>query len=219
MRRCMVIVTEHQRTRRRCKILCLTCVRKNCHSLVYNLFLPQSDLLLHLRYRFRGFLLYLITLNEARTLAHAHTYTHTEGLLLTSDQPEAETSTWKHIIQETDIHAPSGIRTRNTRKPAAVDARLIPHGHWDRRLRQFIIYKCRGLKESEVRFTPKGRFTHRMLFPCRAHAVSLPCRALIHTCYAAPLPCSDSAMSFVNVCMVAGNIRLLVQQCNRSSFL
>ena len=42
---------------------------------------------------------------------------------------------------------------------------------------------------------------------CRAYAVPLPCRALIHTCHAAPLPCSDSAVSFVNVRMVAGNIR------------
>jgi len=54
---------------------------------------------------------------------------------------------------------------------------------------------------------------------CRTHAVPLPCRALIHICHAAPLPCSDSAVSFVNVRMVDGNIRLLVQQCNRSSFL
>jgi hypothetical protein len=42
---------------------------------------------------------------------------------------------------------------------------------------------------------------------CRAHAVLLPCRSLIHTRYATPLPCSDSAVSFVKVRMVAGNIR------------
>jgi hypothetical protein len=42
--------------------------------------------------------------------------------------------------------------------------------------------------------------------PCRAHAVPLPCRAaLIHTCHAAPLPFSDSAVSFVKVRVVAGN--------------
>ena len=35
-----------------------------------------------------------------------------------------------------------------------------------------------------------------------AHAVPL-----IHTCHAAPLPCSDSAVSFVKVRVVAGNIR------------
>ena len=39
-----------------------------------------------------------------------------------------------------------------------------------------------------------------MPFPC--HAVPL-----IHTCHAALLPCSDSAVSFVKVCMVAGNIQ------------
>jgi hypothetical protein len=42
---------------------------------------------------------------------------------------------------------------------------------------------------------------------CRAHAVPLPCRALIHTCHAVLLPCSNSAVSFVEVRVVAGNIR------------
>jgi hypothetical protein len=44
--------------------------------------------------------------------------------------------------------------------------------------------------------------------PCHFHAVPLPCHAtLIHTCHAAPLPFSDSAVSFVKVGVVAGNIR------------
>jgi hypothetical protein len=44
--------------------------------------------------------------------------------------------------------------------------------------------------------------------PCRAHAVPLTRRAaLIHTCHTAPLPFSDSAVSFVKVRVVAGNIR------------
>ena len=42
---------------------------------------------------------------------------------------------------------------------------------------------------------------------CRSPAFPLPCRALIHTCHAAPLPSSDSAVSFVEVRVVAGNIR------------
>jgi hypothetical protein len=42
---------------------------------------------------------------------------------------------------------------------------------------------------------------------CCALAVPLPYRSLIHTCHAAPLPCSDSAVSFVKVRVVAGNIR------------
>ena len=53
----------------------------------------------------------------------------------------------------------------------------------------------------------EGRFTHSMLFPCRAPA--MPCRegfrmclshmiytvrpCLIHTCHAMPMPCSDHA--------------------------
>jgi len=49
---------------------------------------------------------------------------------------------------------------------------------------------------------------------CRAHAVPL-----IHTCHAAPLPSSDSALSFVKVRVVAGNTRTVVQQFNRSSVL
>jgi hypothetical protein len=44
--------------------------------------------------------------------------------------------------------------------------------------------------------------------PRRAHAVPLPCRAaLIHTCHVAPLPFSDSAVSFAKSRVVAGNIR------------
>jgi len=46
---------------------------------------------------------------------------------------------------------------------------------------------------------------------CRAHAIPtpFPCHAvpLIHTRHAAPLPSSDSAVSFVKVRVVAGNIR------------
>jgi hypothetical protein len=34
----------------------------------------------------------------------------------------------------TNIHAPGAIRTHDPSKRAAVDPRLRPHGHWDRRL-------------------------------------------------------------------------------------
>jgi len=36
--------------------------------------------------------------------------------------------------QETDIHAPGGIRTRNHSKRAAADPRLRPRVHWDRQI-------------------------------------------------------------------------------------
>jgi hypothetical protein len=54
-----------------------------------------------------------------------HTIRHTVGLLWTGDQPvaEASTHTVQHNIytQETNIHAPSGIRTRNPSNQAAAD--------------------------------------------------------------------------------------------------
>jgi len=59
---------------------------------------------------------------------------------------------------------------------------------------------------------PLSRRAHAVPLSCRAHAVPLPRRSLIHTCHAAPLPCSDSAVSFVKV-------RTVVQQFNRSSVL
>ena len=56
------------------------------------------------------------------------------GLLWTSDQLVAETSTWQHTqhSQQRDIRAPGGIRTHNLSRRAVVDLRLRPRGHWDR---------------------------------------------------------------------------------------
>jgi len=34
--------------------------------------------------------------------------------------------------QQTNIHAPGGIRTNNLNRRAAKDLRLRPRGHWDR---------------------------------------------------------------------------------------
>ena len=48
---------------------------------------------------------------------------HLLGLLWTSDQPDTQHS------QETAIHSPSGIRTRNPSKLAAADPRLRPRDH------------------------------------------------------------------------------------------
>ena len=62
------------------------------------------------------------------------------GLLWTRDRLVAETSTWQHS-QETDIHAPGGIRTHNPSKRAAEDPRLRPHGHWYRPYVSDIRYK------------------------------------------------------------------------------
>ena len=55
------------------------------------------------------------------------------GLLWTSDQPNAETSTWQHTTVTTDrYHASGGIRNRNPSKKEVRDSRLRRCGHWDR---------------------------------------------------------------------------------------
>jgi len=67
----------------------------------------------------------LLIIEDSRS--HPDT-THSAGLLWTSDQSDAETSTWQHT---TDIHAPGGIRTQNPSKRAAADRRFRRRGHWD----------------------------------------------------------------------------------------
>jgi hypothetical protein len=58
---------------------------------------------------------------------------HSVGLLWTSDQSDAETSTWQHTtLKEKDIHVSGGIQTHNSSKRSAADPRLRPRGHWDR---------------------------------------------------------------------------------------
>jgi len=62
-----------------------------------------------------------------------HDAPHSVGLLGTSDQFVAQTSTWQHTILTTDKHtSPSGIQTHNHSTRAAADLRLRTHGHWDR---------------------------------------------------------------------------------------
>ena len=69
-----------------------------------------------------------------RVLDHTQRQPLSVGLLWTSDQPVAETTTWQHTtLKETDIHAPGGIRTHNPSRRAAADLRLRPRGHRDRR--------------------------------------------------------------------------------------
>jgi hypothetical protein len=63
--------------------------------------------------------------------SHADT-PHSVGLLWTSDQPDAETSTWQHTTPTTSIHATGDIRTHNPRKRAAADPLFRPRGDWDR---------------------------------------------------------------------------------------
>jgi hypothetical protein len=64
---------------------------------------------------------------------HTQTHSHLVGLLWTSDQLDAGTSTWQHTTFVTDRHPwPGGIRTHIPSKIATADPRHRPRGHWDR---------------------------------------------------------------------------------------
>ena len=41
--------------------------------------------------------------------------------------------------QQTNIHVPGGIRTRNPNRQAAADPRLWPFGHWDRQPKGYVV--------------------------------------------------------------------------------
>ena len=84
--------------------------------------------------------------------------------------------------QQTDIHAPGGIRTHNLSRRAVADLRLRPRGHWDRQLVHldgFITRK--GFNNSVYFSTAPLRFA-----VCRngaAGAASQPCHvSCMHYC-------------------------------------
>jgi hypothetical protein len=72
--------------------------------------------------RCRGLLLQLIIFK---------THILSVGLIWTSDQPVADTSTWQHT-QAKNIHDPGGIRNRNPSKLAGAELCLRSRCHWER---------------------------------------------------------------------------------------
>jgi hypothetical protein len=82
---------------------------------------------------------------RASSLSRLNDHTQTAqsvGLLLTTGQPDTETSLPDNTqhSQETDIHAPGKIRTHNPGKQAAADSHLRPRGHWDRHTILYLYY-------------------------------------------------------------------------------
>ena len=68
-----------------------------------------------------------MTITDTHTHTHTHTHKHSVGLPWTRDRPVAHNA--QHS-QDTNIHARSGIRTRNPRKRAAIVVGLIKHIPW-----------------------------------------------------------------------------------------
>ena len=50
-------------------------------------------------------------------------------------------------LEQTNSHAPGGIRTHDRSRRAAKDLRLIPRGHWDRH-RIFVHWNASSIKEN-----------------------------------------------------------------------
>jgi len=79
----------------------------------------------------------LLIIEVSRSYSDTHTHTHT----LSRTSMDERSNRCRHLYlrntkysQETDIHAPGGIRTRNPTKQAAADPLHRPQGHWDRRV-------------------------------------------------------------------------------------
>ena len=87
---------------------------------LWNYFLFMAQLLI------LGHSLFVIEVSRS----HSDT-SHSVGLLWTSDQPDAEPSTWQHITLTKDRHTCSGIWTLDPSKRAAADPCLLPRNRWD----------------------------------------------------------------------------------------
>ena len=91
----------------------------SCHSFILSFLLPffLSLPLISTRCRFRGLLLQLIAFNKIHT--HTHTRWDSSGRGIGLSQTRLPDNT-QHS-QETDNHAPGGIRTPNGQRPHALD--------------------------------------------------------------------------------------------------
>ena len=93
--------------------------KRKCH--ICPLFLSSTNILPH-----RG----LLTVEDSRSHSDTH---HSVGILWTSDQPDAETSTWQHATLTRDRH-PCPRRDSNPQSQQASGRRPTrrQRGHWDR---------------------------------------------------------------------------------------
>ena len=101
-------------------IICYLCIMQHAWSCYFFLTMAQQPLL------GQG----LLIIEDP--WSHSDT-PHSVGLVWTSDQPKAETSTWRHTTITRDrLPCPREIRTHNPSKRAAAEPRLRPRGQWDR---------------------------------------------------------------------------------------
>jgi len=73
----------------------------------------------------------ILEASRSHTATH-HSRLNSSGRVISSSQRHLPDNT-QHS-QETNIHAPGGIRTHNPSRRAAADLRLIPRSHRDQRI-------------------------------------------------------------------------------------
>ena len=78
-----------------------------------------------------GFSLLACEVSWSHTTTHHIRQDSSERMTSPSQRPLPDNT--QHS-QQTNIHAPGGIRTHNLSRRAAKDLRLRPRGHWDRQL-------------------------------------------------------------------------------------
>ena len=105
--------------------------------------------------------------------SRSHSITpHSVGLLRTSDQPDAETSTWQHIIFSRDRH-PYHKRDLNPQsQQAAIDLRLRPRGHRDVSVRAYVSFFITGQQRQCAIACPRA-FRLRVRIPTGHGCLSL----------------------------------------------
>ena len=70
-----------------------------------------------------------LDVSRSRTTTQHSRYDSSGRVISLSQRPLPDNT--QHS-QQTNIHAPSGIRTHDLSRRAIADLRLRPHGHWDR---------------------------------------------------------------------------------------
>ena len=87
--------------------------------------------------------LLILEVSRSHTMMH-HSRQDSSGRVISSSQRPLPDNT-QHS-QQTNIHAPGGIRTHDLSRRAAADLRLRPSSHWDRRiviiLSNYLYYLC-----------------------------------------------------------------------------
>jgi hypothetical protein len=87
----------------------------------------------HQKCSFWMFMYLTSLLSRPHAIKHTYTHTHSVRFVRTSDQPDAETSTWQHTTLTTDRHpCPWRDSTPQSQQASGRRPRLRPPGHWDR---------------------------------------------------------------------------------------